>query len=160
MWKAIGAVGGPTAVKFLEDKVTGPNNDDAALAVRALQERRDPAVLPFALKVASDPKADKIVRDEMFGVIETIGGLEAQRGLLGIISSDQEEMVRYRAFESALSAGKADGNPARRSRPSRPARLQEGRRRRSAGQAHREARRRRRGRRWSRRSIRRRRSRA
>jgi HEAT repeat protein len=108
MYKALGAVGGPTAVKYLEEKVLGPNKDEAALAVRALQERRDPAVLPFAIKVASDPKADKIVRDEMFGVIEAIGGLEAQRGLLGIISSDKEEIVRYRAFESALTAGKSE----------------------------------------------------
>ena len=101
-------MGGPTAVKYLEEKVLGPTKDEAALAVRALQERRDPAVLPFAIKVASDPKADKIVRDEMFAVIEAIGGLEAQRGLLGIISSDKEEIVRYRAFESALTAGKSD----------------------------------------------------
>jgi hypothetical protein len=108
IYKALGAVGGPTAVKYLEEKVTGPNKDDAALSVRALEERRDPSVLPFAIKIASDPKGDKIVRDEMFGVIETIGGLEAQRGLLGIISSDKEEIVRYRAFESALTAGKAD----------------------------------------------------
>ena len=48
------------------------------------------------------------MRDEMFGVIEAIGGLEAQRGLLGIISSDKEEIVRYRAFESALTVGKAE----------------------------------------------------
>ncbi|HSZ81716.1 MAG TPA: hypothetical protein VLA14_05515 [Polyangia bacterium] len=108
IFKALGAVGGPTAVKFLEDKALGANKDEAAFAVRALQERRDPAVLPFAIKVASDAKADKIVRDEMFGVIETIGGLEAQRGLLGIISSDKEEIVRYRAFESALTCGKVD----------------------------------------------------
>jgi HEAT repeat protein len=108
LMKELGAVGGPSAVKYLEDKVTGSNKDEAALAVRALQGRRDPAVLPFAVKIASDPKGDKIVRDEMFGVIETIGGLEAQRGLLGIISSDREEIVRYRAFESALTAGKAD----------------------------------------------------
>jgi HEAT repeat protein len=108
IYKSLGAVGGPTAVKYLEEKVLGPNKDEAALAVRALQERRDPAVLPFAIKVASDPKADKIVRDEMFGVLESIGGLEAQRGLLAIISSDKEEIVRYRAFESALTAGKSE----------------------------------------------------
>jgi HEAT repeat protein len=108
IFTALGAVGGPTAVKYLEDKALGANKDEAAFAVRALQERRDPAVLPFAIKVASDTKADKIVRDEMFGVVETIGGLEAQRGLLGIISSDKEEIVRYRAFESALTCGKID----------------------------------------------------
>jgi HEAT repeat protein len=108
IYKALGVVGGPTAVKFLEDTVLGANKDDAAFAVRALQERRDPAVLPFALKVAADTKADKIVRDEMFGVIETVGGLEALRGLTGIISSDREEIVRYRAFESALTAAKLE----------------------------------------------------
>ncbi|MDB4980336.1 MAG: hypothetical protein JWM82_1088 [Myxococcales bacterium] len=109
LFKALGAVGGPSAVKFLEDKVTGSDKDEAALAVRALQERRDPAVLPFALKVAADPKADKIVRDEMFGVVETIGGLEARRGLAEIIATDKEEIVRYRAFESALAAAKVEG---------------------------------------------------
>jgi hypothetical protein len=109
LFKALGALGGPTAVQFLEDKVTGSDHDEAALAVRALQVRRDPAVLPFALKVAADSKANKIVRDEMFGVIEAIGGLEARRGLLEIISSDKEEIVRYRAFESALTAAKVEG---------------------------------------------------
>jgi hypothetical protein len=109
LWKAIGTVGGPSATKFLEEKAAGPGREDAANAVRALRERRDPAVLPFALKVAGDTKADKLVRDEMFGVIETIGGLEAEKGLYGIISSDREEMVRYRAFESALSIAKVDG---------------------------------------------------
>jgi hypothetical protein len=113
-YKAIGALGGPTAAKFLMGKVTGANsaggrsNEEAQLATRALGERRDPTVLPFALKVAADPKADKTVRDEMFGVIETIGGLQAQKGLAEIISSDKEEIVRYRAFESMLAAGKAD----------------------------------------------------
>jgi HEAT repeat protein len=109
LFKAIGGVGGPTAVKFLEEKALGPNKDDAASAVRALQERRDPSVLPFALKVAGDPHADKLIRDEMFGVVETIGGLEAQKGLLAIISSDREEIVRYRAFESVLAVAKAEG---------------------------------------------------
>src|SRR6185369_7456482 len=98
MWKAIGAVGGPTAVKFLEDRALGANREEASSAVRALNERKDPAVLPFALKVAADPKADKLVRDEMFGVIETIGGPDARQGLLAIISADREELVSYRAF--------------------------------------------------------------
>ncbi|HVV51494.1 MAG TPA: HEAT repeat domain-containing protein [Polyangia bacterium] len=109
--KALGALGGPTAVKYLEGEVNGgPGKEEQAVrATRALGERRDPAVLPFALKVAADPKADKAVRDEMFGVVGTIGGLEAEKGLLGIISSDKEEIVRYRAFEVELDARKADG---------------------------------------------------
>jgi hypothetical protein len=112
VYKALGALGGPTAVKYLEDKITSNDKDakeDGVLATRALGERRDPAVLPFALKVAGDPKADKTIRDEMFGVVEGIGGLDAEKGLVGIISSDKDEIVRYRAFESVLAARKADG---------------------------------------------------
>jgi len=105
----VGTLGGPTGVKYLQDKVTSGDKEDAILATRALGERRDPAVLPFALKIASDPKADKTMRDEMFGVIEGIGGLDAEKGLVGIISSDKDEIVRYRAFESILAARKADG---------------------------------------------------
>jgi HEAT repeat protein len=108
-YKAVGTLGGPSAVKYLQEQVTSGNKDDAGLATRALGERRDPAVLPFALKVAGDPKADKGLRDEMFGVIEGIGGLDAEKGLVGIISSDKDEIVRYRAFESILAARKADG---------------------------------------------------
>jgi len=108
-YKALGSLGGTVAVKDLEGEVTGGKQEEALWATRALGERRDPAVLLFALKIAADPKADKAVRDEMFGVIEGIGGLEAEKGLLGIISSDKEEIVRYRAFESELAARKADG---------------------------------------------------
>jgi hypothetical protein len=109
IYKALGSLGGPTAVKYLEEKVTAGNREDAQMATRALGERRDPAVLAFALKVAGDPKADKTIRDEMFGVVEGIGGLDAEKGLVSIISSDKDEIVRYRAFESLMVARKADG---------------------------------------------------
>jgi hypothetical protein len=109
LYKAIGTLGGPTAVKYLQVQAASGNKEDAVLATRALAERRDPAVLAFALKVAADPKADKGMRDEMFGVVEGIGGLDAEKGLLAIISSDKDEIVRYRAFESVLAARKADG---------------------------------------------------
>jgi len=109
IYKALGSLGGPTVVKYLEEKVTAGNKEEALLATRALGERRDPAVLAFALKVAADPKADKTIRDEMFGVVEGIGGLDAEKGLVSIISSDRDEIVRYRAFESLMVARKADG---------------------------------------------------
>jgi HEAT repeat protein len=109
VYKALGGLGGPTAVKYLEEKVTSADKEDALIAARALGERRDPAVLPFALKIAADPKADKTLRDEMFGVVEGIGGLDSEKALVGIISSDKDEIVRYRAFESILAARKADG---------------------------------------------------
>ena len=109
VYKALGGLGGPTAVKYLEEKVTSADKEDALMAARALGERRDPAVLPFALKIAGDSKADKTMRDEMFGVVEGIGGLDSEKALVGIISSDKDEIVRYRAFESILAARKADG---------------------------------------------------
>jgi hypothetical protein len=109
LWRAVGVVGGAEATKFLEDKIESGSQKDALAAVRALQQRREPAVLSFALKVAGDPKADRSVRDEMFGVVEAIGGLEARDGLVRIIQTDKEELVRYRAFESLLAVAKADG---------------------------------------------------
>ena len=109
IYRALGLLGGPTAVKFLEAKATSGEKEEALLATRALGERRDPAALPFALKIAADARADKSVRDEMFGVVENIGGLEAEKGLVAIISSDKDEIVRYRAFEAMLGARKAEG---------------------------------------------------
>ncbi len=109
MWKAIGLLGGPVAVAFLEEKISTGNRDEANAAVRALQQRREPTVLAFALKVAGDSKADRSIRDEMFGVVENIGGLEARDGLVRIIQADKEELVRYRAFESLLVVAKQEG---------------------------------------------------
>ena len=109
MWRSLGALGGPEAVKFLQDRVEHGAHDDALSAVRALRQRREPAPLAFALKVAGDPKADRAVRDEMFAVVETIGGPEAKEGLVRVIQAEKEELVRYRAFESLLTVAKQDG---------------------------------------------------
>src|SRR4029078_1785950 len=91
VYKALGGLGGATAVKYLEDKATSADKHDALLAPRALGERRDPAALAFALKIAADPKADKTLRDEMFGVVEGIGGLESEKGARAVLSSPRGE---------------------------------------------------------------------
>jgi hypothetical protein len=65
-------------------------------------------VLPLALKIAADAKANKELRGEAFGVIEKIGGPESQQGLVRIIAGDKNDLVRYRAHEAALEVGKAD----------------------------------------------------
>jgi hypothetical protein len=108
LWRALGGMGGQTVTSFLMQKALGPSEEDAVAATQALQQRRDPALLPMALKVASDPRANKAVRDEMFGLVEKIGGLEAQRGLIKIVASDPVELVRYRAYEAALAVGQTD----------------------------------------------------
>jgi HEAT repeat protein len=108
LWRAMGTLGGPQVRAFLIGKAMAGHEQVAVAATQALQQRRDPALLPMALKVAGDPRANKAVRDEMFGVVEKIGGLEAQRGLVAIIASDPTDLVRYRAYEAALAVGKAE----------------------------------------------------
>jgi HEAT repeat protein len=107
LWRALGTIGGRTASAFLMQEALGPSEQDAVSATQALQQRRDPSLLPMALGVAGDPRANKAVRDEMFGLVEKIGGPEAQRGLVRIIAADPTELVRYRAYEAALAVGKA-----------------------------------------------------
>jgi len=108
-WRSIGLLGGPASAKFLEEQIQSGRHADATAAARALQQRREPRVLPLALRVAADPRADRTVRDEMFGVVESIGGLEARDGMIHLIGSDREEIVRYRAFESLLAVAKESG---------------------------------------------------
>jgi hypothetical protein len=108
LWRALGSVGGKAATAFLIQKATTGSETTAVAATQALQQRRDPSLLPMALRIAGDPKANKAVRDEMFGLAEKIGGLEAQRGLVRIIASDSNELVRYRAYEGALSVGRGE----------------------------------------------------
>jgi hypothetical protein len=108
LWRALGDVGGPTVNEFLKKKVESGNEAEAVAAAQALQARGEPSLLPLALKVAGDPRANKTVRDEMFGLAERIGGSAARDGLLRIIASDKEELVRYRAYEAALAVGKEE----------------------------------------------------
>jgi len=41
-------------------------------------------------------------------VVEKIAGPAAQKGLVEIIASDKKDLVRYRAYEAALEAGKVE----------------------------------------------------
>jgi hypothetical protein len=108
LWISLGMIGGPSATEFLLGKMQKGSPEDAVAAARALQQSRFPAALPVALKIAGDPKATGELRDEAFGVVERIGGPEAQRGLVKIIAEDKNEKVRYRAHEAALVVGKGE----------------------------------------------------
>lgn len=108
LWIAMGTLGGQSVTEFLTQKFLKSAPAEAALAAKALQQSRYPSVLPVALKIAADPKADNLVRDEAFGVVEKIGGPAAQKGLVEIIANDKKDMVRYRAYEAALEAGKVE----------------------------------------------------
>jgi len=108
MWLALGMLGGPSVADYLASKMQKGSPEEALDAAKALQQARFPTVLPLALKIAGDAKANKELRGEAFGVIEKIAGSEAQKGLLRIIAEDKNELVRYRAHEAALEVGKGD----------------------------------------------------
>ncbi len=107
MFRALGLLGGSAANGFLVAKMKKGAPAQAVLASQALQQNRDPSLLPVALEIAGDASVAKGVRDEVFGLIEVIGGVAARDGLLKIIATDREEIVRYRAYEAALVAFKA-----------------------------------------------------
>ncbi len=108
MWLALGMVGGPTVTAFLVGKMRKGAPEEAIDAAKALQQSRFPSVLPLALEIAGNAKANKELRGEAFGVIEKIGGPEAEEGLLRIIAKDKNDIVRYRAHEAALEIGKEE----------------------------------------------------
>ena len=140
VYKALGTLGGPTAVKFLQDKVRGGDKEEALLATRALGERRDPAVLPFALKVAADPKARQDAarrdvrrhrRDRRPRRREGAGSGSSRRTRTRSSATAPSNRCSRRARPTGIQPG-LEAFPA-------SATLQEGRRRRSAGEADREA---------------------
>lgn len=109
MWQALAQVGGPTVTDFLKRKVETGRDAESIQAAQALQAlHQDPTLVPFALRLAGDPQARKGVRDEMFGLAERLGGPLVRDGLIRIIATDTEELVRYRAYEAALGAGRGE----------------------------------------------------
>jgi HEAT repeat protein len=108
MWLSLGMLGGQAVTEFLLGKMQKGSTEDAIAAAKALQQSRFPTVLPAVMKIAAEPKTNKELRGEAFGVIEKIGGPDAQKGLLRIIAEDKDDIVRYRAHEAALEVGKAD----------------------------------------------------
>jgi hypothetical protein len=107
MWRALGLLGGKAATEFLQNKVEKGHESDAVLAAQALQNGpRNPALVPFAMRIAGDQRANRAVRDEMFGLLEYVGTPEAVEGAIRVIASDPDPVVRYRAYEAAVAAGK------------------------------------------------------
>ena len=107
LWLALGLLGGPAVTDYLAGKMQKGSAAEAIAAAKALQQSRFPGVLPLALKIAADAKANRELRGEAFGVIEKIGGPEAENGLIRIIAEDKNDLVRYRAHEAAIEIGKS-----------------------------------------------------
>ncbi len=107
-WKAIGLLGGKAGTEWIMMKAEKSPPKDAIRATQALQQSREPSVLAFALRMAGAPATHPEVRQEMFGVVEKVGGLAARDGLVRIIAADKDERVRYLAYETALASAKTE----------------------------------------------------
>lgn len=110
LWKALGQVGGTTATAFLLEKLEKGSSHDQDSAARVMLQRPQPeSVAGPALIVAGNSKADKAVRDQVFGVLVMTAGQGVHDGLVRIIANSREEMVRYRAFDALLERDKDKG---------------------------------------------------
>ncbi len=109
--KAIASIGGSHASAFLLDQAEHGPESVRARALEALAQgapagslAKDPTVVAAALRLAGDRKADPKSRDAAFELAEKVGP-SAVPGLIKLMSSS-EELVRWRAVEAALAAGK------------------------------------------------------
>jgi hypothetical protein len=102
LWQALGTLGGPQVVAFLQESIE-KGGDDADHAARTLvQVRRDRALLPFALKIAADARVRPVVREQMLTLATTLGGDEARTGLVAIIGKEADPTFRFRIFETLV----------------------------------------------------------
>jgi len=110
LWTALGTLGGKDAIAFLEERVAKGSEDEAERAASALGlMKREPALLPFALRVAGDASARPALRDKMLEVVRNVGGEEARNGLVKLIASNADVPFRFKAFKAAIKSG---GGPA------------------------------------------------
>jgi hypothetical protein len=109
LWTAIATLGGEQAVDYLMETVDRGLADEAELAAQAMVHlRRDARALAFAIEVAGRRSTSASVRQRMFEVAENMGGEEARKGLIGLITGDRDPAVRFRAFAGALKVGRGE----------------------------------------------------
>ena len=106
--QALGLIGGPRAAAFLVDQAEHAR--DEAVREKALLAlahgnlpQGDTALQAAALRIAADKTAPDKVRDSAFELLEKMP--TAVTGLVGLMH-DPNEVVRWRAVEAALEAGK------------------------------------------------------
>ena len=102
----LGFVGGDHAVAWLT-AVAEDGKESPALRAKslfALAQAADPATLPAALRLAGDGKQPGEVRDAAFELAEKLGP-PAVPGLSHLLD-DKKDLVRWRAVEAMMSAGK------------------------------------------------------
>lgn len=105
--QALGLVGGPRATAFLVEQAEHGSEAVREKALFALAQgnpsQGDNALQASALRIAGDRKAPGKVREAAFQMLEKMP--TAVNGLVALMR-DPDELVRWRAVEAALVAGK------------------------------------------------------
>jgi HEAT repeat protein len=105
--QALGLVGGPRAAAFLVETAEHGNEATREKALLALAQGNaasdDAATQAAALRIAGDKTAPGKVREAAFQMLEKMPA--SVPGLVALMKSP-EELVRWRAVEAALAAGK------------------------------------------------------
>ncbi len=105
--EALGALGGKPAVEHLGATIERASKDEAIRAAAALtQLRREPTLVPFAVRTARDPRAPEEVRERMLEALQNAGDEEARKGLVALVGALPEDRLRFRAFRAALKVGR------------------------------------------------------
>jgi hypothetical protein len=107
LWAALVGLGTPEIGDMLKNRLRSAPEAEALATAKALRARpRVPELLPLALELAADQQLALTVREEMFGLIESLGGPAAQEGLVKIVADPaQPDIIRYRSFAGALVVG-------------------------------------------------------
>jgi hypothetical protein len=103
LWQALGTMGGPKVVAFVQEKIRSGSGNEPVDAARTLnQVRRDRALLPFALEIARDVTARPAVREQMLTLAQALGGEDARKGLVALIASEPDAAFRFKVFETTV----------------------------------------------------------
>jgi HEAT repeat protein len=105
--QSIGLLGGPHAAAFLIDTAEHASESLRQRALFALAQggtALDASALSAAERIASDKKAPGKVREAAFQLAEKVGATSVP--MLLKLMNDPDEVVRWRAVEAALAAGK------------------------------------------------------
>lgn len=109
MWRALGLLPSPAVVNFLQHQVDKAPWQQAQQAARALQVQPHPELAEFAVSRAADRGLHGNVREEMFGLAGSCCGEATVPGLIQIIQTASDPIVKYRTYEAILQAAGPKG---------------------------------------------------
>jgi hypothetical protein len=107
LWEALAGLGGKTVIDFFSEQVERGTPEQQAQAATAMTKlKRAPELLPLALRLAAAETTAPAVRENLFQVIEHVGGEEARKGLIALVGTTADNTLRARALRSALAVGR------------------------------------------------------